>query len=87
MTEWAATGRILDLILLGMALEGAVLTAWRRSTGRGVAPGALRLNLLSGMCLLLAMRAGLAEAWWEWGSLPLLGTLALHAADLRRVWR
>ena len=69
-----------------MALEGAALTAWHRRTGRGVAPGALWLNLLSGMCLLLAMRAGLAGAWWGWVSLALLGALAFHAADLRRVW-
>ena len=77
---------MLDLILLGMALEGASLTLLFRKRGQGVPPGALWPNLLSGMCLLLAMRAGWAGAWWGWVSLPLLGALAFHAADLRRLW-
>lgn len=87
MSAWIASGRVLDLILLGMALEGASLTLLFRTRGKGVPPGALWPNLLSGMCLLLAMRAGLAEAWWGWVSLPLLGALAFHVADLRRLWR
>lgn len=87
MSAWFANGRVLDLILLGMALEGASLTLLFRTRGQGVPPGALWPNLLSGMCLLLAMRAGLAEAWWGWVSLPLLGALAFHVADLRRLWR
>ena len=87
MTEWISSGRVLDFIVLGMALEGAGLTLLFRRSGRGVQPGALWPNLLSGMCLLAAMRAGLAGAWWGWVSLPLLGALAFHVADLRRVWR
>ena len=78
---------MLDLILLGMGLEGALLTLLFRTRGQGVSPGALWPNLLSGMCLVLAMRAGLAGAWWGWVSLPLLGALAFHVADLRRLWR
>ena len=78
---------MLDLILLGMGVEGALLTLLFRKRGQGVPPGALWPNLLSGMCLLLAMRAGLAGAWWGWVSLPLLGALGFHVADLRRLWR
>ena len=87
MSDLIASGRVLDLILLGMALEGAALTLLFRLRRQGVPPGALWPNLLSGMCLLLAMRAGLAGAWWGWVSLPLLGALGFHAADLRRLWR
>ena len=87
MTEWIVSGRVLDLILLGMALECAALTLLFRLRRRGVPPGALWPNLLSGMCLLLAMRAGLAGAWWGWVSLPLLGALGFHLLDLRRLWR
>ena len=78
---------MLDVILLGMGLEGALLTLLFRKRGQGVPPGALWPNLLSGMCLLLAMRAGLAGAWWGWVSLPLVGALAFHVADLHRLWR
>lgn len=87
IAAWVADGRVLDLILLGMALEGAALTLLFGRRGQGVPPGALWPNLLSGMCLLLAMRAGLAGAWWGWVSLPLLGALAGHVVDLRQRWQ
>ena len=87
MAAWIANGRVLDVILIGMALEAvALLTMWR-AAGRGVAPSDLLPNLLSGMCLLLAMRAGLTGAWWGWVSLPLLGALAFHVTDLANRWR
>ena len=78
---------MLDLIVAAMALEGVALTLLFRRRGWGVAPAALWPNLLSGMCLLLAMRAGLSGGWWGWVSLPLLGALAFHVADLRRLWQ
>ena len=86
MGDLFAGGRVLDLILAGMALEAVGLAAYHRRTGRGVAPHAFLPNLLSGMCLLLAMRAGLAGLWWGWVSLCLLGALLLHLSDLRRLW-
>ena len=86
MADWFASGRVLDVILAGMAVEGAALVALWRFARRGVAPGALLPNLFSGMCLLLAMRTGLGGFWWGWTSLPLLGALLLHLADLRRRW-
>jgi hypothetical protein len=84
---WIMSGRVLDLILIGMALEGAVLVAVWRVSRRGVAPGALLPNLCSGMCLLVAMRTGLTGAWWGWVSLPLLGALLFHIGDLSGRWR
>ena len=86
MAAWIVSGRVLDLILAGMVLEGVVLAALWRRRRRGVAPGALLPSLLSGMCLLLAMRAGLAGAWWGWVSLPLLAALCGHVIELRRNW-
>ena len=87
MAAWFASGWVLDLILAAMALEAAVLGAMWRSSRVGVPPGALLPNLLSGMCLLLAMRAGLAGAWWGWISLPLLVAGIFHVGDLRGRWR
>ncbi len=80
-------GWVLNAIILGMALEGAVLVALWRASHRGVAPGELLPNLCAGACLLVAMRAGLAGAWWGWVSLALLAALAGHVIDLRRRWR
>lgn len=87
MGELFASGRVLDLILLGMALEALGLAVHHRATGRGVRPARLLPNLLSGMCLLLAMRVGAGGAWWGWVSLALLGALAFHLLDLGRAWR
>ncbi len=86
MTAWIASGRVLDLILLGMALEAAALVALWRASAAGWRRGPAA-QPASGMCLLLAMRAGLGGAWWGWVSLPLLGALLLHGMDLRRRWR
>ena len=77
---------VLDLIVAGMALEGALLVALWRSRRRGIPPGALLPNLLSGMCLLLAMRAGLAGAPLGWIGLALFGALCFHLADLTGRW-
>lgn len=86
MAAWIASGRVLDFIVIGMALEGAVLVALWRKSGRGLAPDTLLPNLFSGMCLLAAMRVGLSGAWWGWICLPLLGALTFHALDLRWRW-
>ena len=86
MAAWIASGRVLDVILVGMVLEGVVLAALWRRRRQGVAPGILLPNLLSGMCLLLAMRLGLAGAWFGWIGLALLGALACHVADVKRNW-
>ena len=70
-----------------MALEAIGMIGFHRVTRRGVLPGRLLPNLLSGMFLLLAMRVGFAGAWWGWVSLSLLGALAFHLVDLGRAWR
>lgn len=82
-----ADGRIVDLILGLTLLEAVGLVAYHRRTGRGVAPGELAGNLLSGVCLLLALRGALVGAWWGWVALGLTGSLVAHLADLRRRWR
>lgn len=81
------SGRVVDLILGLMVLEGAVLALHRRRTGRGVPIGGLIAFLLAGACLLLALRGALVGAWWGWIALPLAGALVAHLADLRLRWR
>ena len=60
MIEWLSIPRLIDFILLGMALE--VLWLQRRHSQRGGtgAPGII-LHLLSGALLLIAMRLALAN--------------------------
>ena len=87
MAELFASGRVVDLILGLMALEGAGLLLLRARTGRGPAPAALLAFLLAGACLMLALRAALVGAGWGWVALGLAGGLAAHLADLALRWR
>ena len=86
MTALFASGRILDWIIAAMCLEACALVALHAWRGQGIAPRALLPNLLSGMCLLIAMRLALAGAWWGFSSAALLAALAFHLAELARNW-
>ena len=87
MDELFATGHVVDLILGGIVLEAALLVLYARNTGRGVAIADLPANLLSGACLLLALRGALVGASPAWIGLSLSASLVTHLADLRRRWR
>ena len=86
MPDWLSIPRLVELILLGMAIE-AIWLLWRhRRAGRTGAPPRL-LPLISGALLLLAMKLALT------GTAPLMvaATLGMagvaHAADLRATLR
>lgn len=81
------SGRLVELILVLTALEWGVLAIYHRRTGRGVAPADFAPYLLSGMCLLIALREALVGAWWGWIAAGLTGALAAHLVDLGRRWR
>ena len=87
MTELFTSGRIVDVILALMVLEGIVLVVYHRATGRGIAPSGLLANMLAGGCLLLALRVALTGASWHWIALSLAAALLAHLADLRCRWR
>lgn len=83
MEELFAGGRIIDAILVMVAVEAAALFAWLSRQGRVRLAWALLPNLASGACLMLALRIALAGGgWWGWIGLCLAGSLAAHLADL-----
>ncbi|MEN0073943.1 MAG: hypothetical protein AAGC69_06150 [Paracraurococcus sp.] len=82
-----SSGRVVDLALGLMLIEAVALLALRRSRGGGLAPAALLTFLLAGAGLLLALRAALVGAAWEWIALPLILALLAHLADLALRWR
>ncbi len=86
MAELFQSGRIVDFILLLMALELAGLVAWR-ATGRP-APGTPEVlsYLLSGAALLLALRIALTDGAWPFIALALLLAFAAHLFELYRRW-
>lgn len=77
-----ASGRVIDAILVLVALEAVALLAWRARTGRGPAPRPLLCNLASGAALMLAVRASLTGAAWPVVAACLLGALGAHAGEL-----
>ncbi len=87
MMGFFESGRIVDLLMVLMTLEAALLWAYRRSTGRGVPTFGLVANLAAGAGLLVALRAALTHAGWEMTILWLLMALAAHVADLASRWR
>lgn len=87
MSTFFESGRVVDFVLLLMAVEGAVLVWYRRCSGRGVPTGELLAFLAAGACLALALRAALVGASWEWVAAPLAGAGVAHLADLGLRWR
>ncbi|MCJ2085757.1 hypothetical protein MKK88_07080 [Methylobacterium sp. E-005] len=83
--SWFASGRIIDAILLLVAVEALVL-AWigRR---RGLSLPSLMANLASGAALMLALRAALVGASWIAVAGWMLAGLVAHLADLNLRFR
>jgi hypothetical protein len=84
MRELIVSGRLVDLILVLVALEFVVLVLHHRATQRGIASFDLLANLASGVCLLLALRAALSGASWIWIAVALGVSLLGHMLDLSR---
>jgi hypothetical protein len=85
--ELVQSGRLVELVLLLVALEAAALLFYRFRTGSGPEPLGLVLNLAAGSALMLALRAALQEAGWTHVAAFLVLALAAHLADLARRWK
>lgn len=75
-----ASGRVVEMILLLVAAEAAVLWWFARRTGRGTGP--LLATLAAGACLLLALRAALVQSGALWIGAFLAAALIAHTFDL-----
>jgi hypothetical protein len=76
-----ASGLIVNIAIGFTLAELLALWVWHRSTGKGLAPGDYALNLLSGLMLMLALRASIA-ALWPGVALCLIAAGAAHGSDL-----
>lgn len=84
MADLFSSGRIVDFILGIVALEIIVLALLRARTRYGPPLGDIIPNLLSGACLLMALRCALTGTSWLWPALWLAAAFAAHLADLAR---
>jgi hypothetical protein len=83
MQDLFDSGRIVDLILLFMAVEGLLLVLAKSRTGVGLSLRGAVSVLMPGLGLLLALRAALAGQDWTIVALFLFASLVAHIADLR----
>jgi hypothetical protein len=86
MQELFSSGRVADIVLAVMFVEGLVLMFAYKRTGKGIAPLNLFFGLAAGAGLVLALRAVLVGAAWPWIAAALLVSLAAHAIDLYLRW-
>jgi len=87
MNELFQSGRVADMILLVLLLEGLGLWLYHGRTGRGLPLGAVLPFLLAGAAFALSLRAALTGAGWPLVALPLLGALVAHLWDVAARWR
>ena len=82
-----ASGRVVLLILLLVALEGVILVLYRLRTGAGISVAGVLANLAAGAALLLATGSALTNDHWTVTASWLAAGLAAHVADLFVRWR
>lgn len=87
MNEGALGVHLVDAVIVLTLVEGAALLAYRRATGKGIAAREFLVNLLSGLCLMLALRAALAGAASAIVLACVTAAGLAHAADLWRRWQ
>ena len=86
MAELFASGTIIDIILMLVLLEIAVLALARRISRRIPRLTTLLPNLAAGFLLLLSLRAAIADLGWRLIALPLGLALLAHILDLAGRW-
>lgn len=77
------SGTIADIILAVMVVEGLVLLALRGQL-RGLRPRDVAGMLGAGLFLILALRAVMTGAAWQWTAMFLTAAFVAHLLDL---WR
>lgn len=78
-------GGLIDVIIVFTLAETAALWVYHRQTKRGLTPRDYLLNVLSGLCLMLALRCALVGCAWYFVAALLTAAGFAHAADI--AWR
>lgn len=76
---------LIDGVIAVTLIEAVVLLLIHRRTGQGVAPRDFLANLVSGLCLMLALRSLVHDAGSGWLAACLLAAGIAHGTDI--VWR
>ena len=80
--KWATGGGLIDTIIAITLLEVAALLVYHYQTKRGLAPRDYLLNVVSGLCLMLALRCTVQASPWYVIALFLMAAGVAHVADI-----
>lgn len=78
---------VVDIAIAFITVEALLLWAWHKFTGRGLALKDCLLTIVSGACLMAALRCALTPNGWPGMALFLICAGIAHGADLRSRWR
>ena len=87
MNEVFGIAQMVDLVIALTLIECAALALYHRATGKGVAIRDFAMNMLSGLCLMLALRCLVHDAGAAWIALFLLAAGLAHGTDILMRWR
>jgi hypothetical protein len=73
-------------MIVFVIVEVTALILYRRTSGRGVVPYSLLVNVGAGGSLMLALRAVYAEANWTIVAACLVSSLVFHTLDIADRW-
>jgi hypothetical protein len=79
--------QLVDAVIVFTLIECLVLVVYHRGTGKGVAPRDFLANMVSGLCLMLALRGLATDAGAAWVALCLVAAGVAHGTDLLLRWR
>lgn len=77
---------LIDAVIGFTLIEAALLLGYRRFTRRGLPAREYAANLVSGLCLMLALRAALVGSHWGVVGAWLAASGLVHGYDLWRRW-
>ena len=75
-------GALVDAIIGITLMEAAGLLIYHHQTKRGLKPRDYLLNMISGLCLMLALRCVLLGSAWHFVAACLAGAGLAHVADI-----
>ena len=87
LQQWVIGGGLVDAIIIITLLETTGLLMYHYKTKRGLMPRDYLLNVLSGLCLMLALRCVLSGSAWYFLAIWLTGAGLAHTADICLRWR
>ena len=87
MIEGFSIVRLIDGVIVFTLIECIALVAYHRSTGKGVAPRDFFVNIVSGLCLMLALRCLANDAGTAWVAVSLAAAGLAHGIDILMRWK